>query len=498
MPDHENDFPPDPLGLNKTIRASQRPIAIGSDDADRLVGTTLHHYRIGEPLGKGAMGAVYRARDLSLDRPVAIKMIRGSFDNPLEHERLLQEARAQARLNHPNIVHIHYIGDASVGESASEGIFLAMELVEGRTMGQLLKEGRRLSAEEVRRAMLQVARGLRAAHRAGFIHRDIKPCNLLMDRDGTLKITDFGLARPIHNEGTIGTEGVIVGSPEYMSPEQGAVDAVDHRSDMYSLGATFYHLLVGRPVFEGASVVGIIQQHLDAPVPPLPKELPAPLAKILKRLLAKDPADRYASYDELIDALRAAAPTQTAHAGLWVRLASIAVELFFAALCVSVLSGIGLLLYVALAIAGQALAGQTPAQYVLRLQARRSNGIPLGFGRAALRTAVALWLPIAIGFETFGHGGSLALLETIDLMQPLGAGAVQSLVVATAGTHPGLSLLYVLSIGLAAVHPQKRTLHDILLDTVVVFRLQAEPLLQIPDYASKNTPSGPDAASESA
>ncbi|MDH5490369.1 MAG: protein kinase [Myxococcales bacterium] len=462
-----------PAAFADTLATGESGIPTSLDEADRLVGQELDHFELGPSLGKGGMGAVYRARDLSLDREVAIKMIRGSFASAENQERLLREARAQARLNHPNIVHIYYIGSHPATERSPATLFLAMELVEGETMEDLLERGEQLSAEQMRIAMLQVARGLRAASREGIVHRDIKPSNLLRDREGTIKIADFGLATSL-GEGGGSLAGVIVGSPHYMSPEQGTGERVDHRSDMYALGATFHHLLCGHPLYDGPSPMEVIAQHVTATLPALPASVPSRLRAILLRLLAKQPEERFESYDDLIDALEQAAPEHSAHAGFWIRGAAVGIDTFIAAGLIATLGWIGILLHLAHVVVGHAMGGQTLAKYLLRIRVARVDGSALGFPRSILRMFASLWLPIFVAALTAFTEGIWEVTEMIETIHPAQMAQVQSLAIGVAISHAFLSLVYASGLGLAAFHPDKRAAHDLLCDTVVSYRVVQE------------------------
>lgn len=228
-------------------RSADAPVATGpvqpSAD-DPLIGTRLHHFEVGELIGRGGMGAVYRARDLSLDRPVALKVIAGELaQHPLVRERFVREARAQARLNHHAVVPIYYIGQQQ------DLYFFAMELVEGAALDQRLEGNEPLDDEEAIDLLEQVASALRLAQQRGIVHRDIKPSNLLVDTEGRVKVADFGLAKAVDkpDDASLTQKGEVLGTPLYMAPEQGQGEATDHRADIYALGATFYHLCTGRP-----------------------------------------------------------------------------------------------------------------------------------------------------------------------------------------------------------------------------------------------------------
>jgi hypothetical protein len=262
---------------------------------------TSDRYEVLEPLGQGGMGAVYKARDRHLDRVVAIKFIRGVDPNLVM--RLLREARAQARIDHPNICRVYEVGEL-------EGrAYIALQFVDGEPLRAAMA---RMSLDERITVMRDVALAIHEAHRLGIIHRDLKPANVMVERSDAGRwfpvVTDFGLARESTVEVGITESGALIGTPAYMSPEQarGDVRAVDRRSDIYSLGATLYELLTGRPVFASTSLALALAQviHDDPPSPrSLVPSLPVDLETIALRCLAKDPAQRYPSARALADDL---------------------------------------------------------------------------------------------------------------------------------------------------------------------------------------------------
>lgn len=445
-------------------------------DPEVLVGARIDHFQIEELIGAGGMGAVYRAHDVSLDRKVAVKMMRGALAAQAYEERLLREARAQAKVQHPNVVSIHYIGRAhALGASnAPAPLYFAMEWVDGSTLEDFVTRGDTMDSETARVAMLQVARGLRAAQRVGIIHRDIKPSNLLVDSEGTVHIADFGLAKPLESDASITQEGAFVGSPLYMAPEQASDDGIDHRADMYSLGATFYHLLAGHPPFDAKSAIKVIAQHATRPVPPLAEAAPrvtAPLRRIVHRLLEKKPEDRYEDYDALIDALQEAAEGRAPRAGFWIRSAAVLIDAVFAAMLIALLGWFGAFIHLGHVTVGHALWGQTLGKHLLRIRVQRADGSRLGWGRSLARTVLSLWMPIALGVAillTEGFGG---LTTTIEQLRFGEMGRVQDVLIAIAVGNGMLSLLYASGLALAAFERKKRTVHDLITDTEVRYTL---------------------------
>jgi len=263
----------------------------------------LGDYVIEERIGSGGMGEVFRARQQSLDRVVALKILpRSVAEDATAKERFFREARSAASLVHPNVVQIYTVGE-------ERGIpFFAMEYIEGRDLGNRLKTGERFTLGEVVDIMASVAMALEFAEEHGIVHRDIKPANIMIDKSRTVKVMDFGLAKATTSITQITQAGFIVGTPTYMSPEQAEGGEVDIRSDIYSLGIVFYLLLTGRPPFSADSPAAVIYQHLHArPVSPskLNPEIPEAAEEITLCMIAKRPADRYQSASELLDDLLA-------------------------------------------------------------------------------------------------------------------------------------------------------------------------------------------------
>jgi non-specific serine/threonine protein kinase len=263
-----------------------------------VVGEVLSHYRIAERLGEGGMGEVFRAEDLKLRRPVALKLLRGAEDR---EGRLLREARFASQLNHPNIAVVYDVD--TVEREGRKQSFIAMEYVDGRTLSALLKE-RAPGVPEAVEIVLQVADALAAAHARGVVHRDIKPGNVMVDGRGRVKVLDFGLAafRPVAGDGsetwspigadpTRSTPGSVLGTVAYMSPEQALGRDVDPRTDVFSLGVLLWELLAGRRPFEGANTVAAIDALLHAEPPSLMRlnpAVPRELEALTLKMLAKD------------------------------------------------------------------------------------------------------------------------------------------------------------------------------------------------------------------
>ncbi|RME02523.1 MAG: serine/threonine protein kinase, partial [Planctomycetota bacterium] len=261
----------------------------------------LPGYHILQRLGKGGMGAVYKAIQKSMERPVAIKILSPQLTQKKEYvERFFQEAKSVAKLNHPNI-----ISGIDVGEH--QGIYyFVMEYVEGENLRRKIKQKGKLPYDEVLSITSQIAQALQHAYELGIVHRDIKPDNILITNTGQAKLCDLGLAKEswnIHSE----PSETVLGTPHYISPEQAKGEAqVDIRSDIYSLGATIFHMLTGSPPFDGEEPVEIMKKHLQLPFPPLSQfqvNVPPKFAKILEKMVQKKPQDRFQTPQQLLDAL---------------------------------------------------------------------------------------------------------------------------------------------------------------------------------------------------
>jgi serine/threonine-protein kinase len=268
----------------------------------------LGRYEVLGELGHGAMGIVYKARDPLIDRVVAIKTINLglALDEKDEYEgRFYQEAKAAGRLSHPNIVTIFDVGKS--GDVA----YIAMEFLEGRELRDIMNDGGMLPVGQVLDIVAQVAQGLAYAHDHGIVHRDVKPSNIMVVRDGHVKITDFGIARMASSAVRTQT-GMVLGSPKYMSPEQVMGKNIDQRSDIFSLGVMLYEMLTGQSPFTGENVNAIMYQTLNAvPAPPstLNPTVPEMLNFIVAKALAKGLDDRYQNARDFANDLRACRDT---------------------------------------------------------------------------------------------------------------------------------------------------------------------------------------------
>jgi serine/threonine protein kinase/tetratricopeptide (TPR) repeat protein len=283
--------PAQPIDLESSS-TGYAPLAIGVLLAER--------YRIVKLLGEGGMGAVYRAEDIELDRPVALKVIRPEVAaNPVILQRFKQELIMAREVTHPNVVRIFDLG-------TSDGIkFITMELVEGRDLKHMIVEGHRFSPDEIVDIIQQICRALQAAHEAGIVHRDLKPQNVMLDSQGQAKVMDFGVARSMETTGLTQT-GQMIGTPAYMSPEQAMGESVDARSDLFSLGIILYEMLVGEVPYHSDTAYGtILKRTQEPPVPPIKRkpEVPDLLNDVAVKCLQIERDLRYQSVQEILEDL---------------------------------------------------------------------------------------------------------------------------------------------------------------------------------------------------
>jgi len=272
------------------------------NDSDPYLGKLLGDFHVHSKLGEGAMGAVYRATQVSLERDVALKILPPKLvrQHPEFVNRFLREAKVAAQISHPNIVQVHAVG-------VHKGIqYIAMEFVKGSSIADILYEHGPFPERKALSIVLQASRGLAAGEEKNLVHRDIKPENLLLTQDGIVKVADFGLAKDMTTESMVTQAGQIMGTPAFMSPEQGRSQSVDSRSDIYSLGVTLFQIVTGEVPYRGENPLSTILKHLDEPLPDpksIRKDLSGFTCEIIETMMAKDPKDRFQSFQELGHAL---------------------------------------------------------------------------------------------------------------------------------------------------------------------------------------------------
>lgn len=266
---------------------------------------TIGRYTVVRSLGRGGMGEVLKAIDHVHNRHVALKVLDAeAYRDPEALRRFEREARSAMALDHPNIAHIYGIEHDQRGRP-----FIVMEYIEGEPLDRFARGGVQVPFSQLVDFVIQAAKGLQCAYRHSIIHRDIKPSNLLVTNDFVVKIIDFGLAKSLWDQSFLTATGMVVGTPRYIPPEQAMGRTVDHRSDIYSLGATFYELVTHQYPFDGDTPMAIMLKHINAPlVPPymINPQVPGDISEIICRMMAKDPNERYQDYESLLQDLEAA------------------------------------------------------------------------------------------------------------------------------------------------------------------------------------------------
>ncbi len=281
--------------------------------SSQMIGTVLSgRYQLEAKLGSGGMSTVYLARDETLDRAVAVKVMHREMSEQADQlERFRQEARAVAKLSHPNVVAV-----IDAGEDGGHP-YIVFEYVEGETLKQRISRIGALDPQEALAYAIEIARGLSVAHARNMVHRDIKPQNVLIDSEGRAKLTDFGISRQLEQDGMTAT-GRVLGTTDYVAPEQAMGHPVDPRSDIYSLGVVLYEMLIGQVPFHADSQVGVAMKHVNEELPDVQARRPevsAAAALVVERATAKEPAERYQDVGEMIDDLSTALEVEAARAG---------------------------------------------------------------------------------------------------------------------------------------------------------------------------------------
>jgi serine/threonine-protein kinase len=278
-----------------------------------VIGTVLSgRYRLESKLGSGGMSTVYLASDETLERQVAVKVLHAEIsDQPDQIERFRREATAVAKLSHPNVVSV-----IDAGQDAGHP-YIVFEYIDGETLKQRIERLGRLPLDEAAAYAIEVGRGLAAAHRRKLVHRDVKPQNVLIDPDGRARVTDFGIARSLETKGLTAT-GRVLGTTDYVAPEQAMGQEIDARSDIYSLGVLLYEMLTGEVPFHAETQVGVAMKHVNEPLPAVETRRPdvsAALAAVIEKATAKDPEQRYATIAAMLRDLEAALEVEVSRAG---------------------------------------------------------------------------------------------------------------------------------------------------------------------------------------
>jgi serine/threonine protein kinase len=281
--------------------------------AGSVIGTVLSgRYRLQSKLGSGGMSTVYLAGDETLERQVAVKVLHAEIsDQPDQIERFRREATAVAKLSHPNVVSV-----IDAGQDAGHP-YIVFEYIDGETLKQRIERLGRLPLDEAAAYAIEVGRGLAAAHRRKLVHRDVKPQNVLIDPDGRARVTDFGIARSLEAKGLTAT-GRVLGTTDYVAPEQAMGQEIDARSDIYSLGVLLYEMLTGEVPFHAETQVGVAMKHVNEPLPAVETRRPevsAALAAVIEKATAKDPEQRYTTMASMLRDLEAALEVEVSRAG---------------------------------------------------------------------------------------------------------------------------------------------------------------------------------------
>jgi serine/threonine protein kinase len=268
-----------------------------------MIGKTLGGYRIVEQVGMGGMATVYKAYQSSMERYVALKILPSHYAaDPKFVRRFIREARTIAKLEHRNILPVHDFGE-------EDGVtYLAMRYLDGGTLKDMLAQGRP-TLIDIAELMSQICAALDYAHRQGVVHRDVKPANIMIDDEGSVFLTDFGIAKALEGTAELTEPGVGIGTPAYMAPEQSLGKKVDGRTDIYALGVILYEMVVGRPPYGADTPMAVALAHIHEPLP-LPRgikpDIPEPIEAVIIKALSKDPGDRYQTANELAQAFKQA------------------------------------------------------------------------------------------------------------------------------------------------------------------------------------------------
>ena len=475
-----------------TAYDGQRP-TVEPNPSDALIGQRIDHFLICDRLGEGGMGAVYLAQDISLERTVAIKVLRSELasDQRLV-DRLILEAQAQARLQHPNVVTIYYIG------SFRGTPYFAMEYVPGATLSDHIQREGPLPWAEALEYIIQTTRALAAAHTCGMVHRDIKPSNLLLGaipagaQVNQIKVADFGVAAPT---GT--SEGGFVGTPYYAAPEQIAGAGPSLRGDVYALAITFYELLTGRVPFHADNMADMLLQHREAPRPEIPAErAPWRLRHLIAEMMDPDPQKRPGSYEDLLARLKSLRPKPRVAGGLVPRAAALVVDVAItaplgqiavAALGVSqrAAAPIWLLLFCAYYVLSHRLWGRTIGKRLLGIRIVGTTRA-VRVSNLLLRFAVEFWGPLVALAIISLQWGAAANLESTGAQAPLWDRSTEALLRMLLVPNLIVAIPWLAGFLFALFDRDRRALHDRTASTRVIYEIHeraeartAQPVLRV-------------------
>ena len=446
------------LGLARTIE-SEPPPAPSLTDAQSAIPRQLAHHRLDELIGRGGMGSVYRAFDTALERPVAVKVLLPELSNrPESRLRFMREARAQAKVRHPNVVPIHYVG-------VHDGVaFLSMQLVEGQSVAELLEHAT-FSPDRAIDIALEVASALEAGWAAGLVHRDVKPSNILLQSDGHVLLADFGLAKAVGDfeappsdianlalagSGGLTGAGGVVGTPAYMAPEQVRGEPVDHRTDMYALGITLYEMLTGSRPFTSSDLATLMEEQRvrkAAPLRSVRGDVTPRLERVIARLLNKASADRFQTWSEVRQALAAARSTSVVFGGRFARISAMLADVVLLSplAIVGAFAEVGAIAMALGWAAMVAIWGSSPGKRLLHLKTVDAHGDELTPWMHGARTLLKLWGLLALNVVAFVPD---SLFTTV--------------------AEAAVPVLWLLGLGVGIL-PGSRALHDRVFGTRVVY-----------------------------